>query len=149
MNFIKKTLFNKRLKKLLISAEKNLLNKNFHSANDELTKAIKIDSQNVNALFNRGIVNYELKKYDLAKIDFEKVLSKDPNFSDELNNYLAKTNSHLGNLDEYSNFAEKYYENNLYNFNCYFNREHYFLCKSREKRQSSSNNQFSFDCRRW
>lgn len=132
MNFIKKTLFSKRLKKLLISAEKNLLNKNFHSANDELTKAIKIDAQNVNALFNRGIVNYELKKYELAKKDFEKILSKNPDFNDELNNYLAKINSHLGNLEEYSNFAEKYYENNQTNFDAiyslarakYFNKEY-------------------------
>lgn len=132
MSFIKKTLFSKRLKNLLISGEANLQNKNFHSAKEKFTKALKIDSQNLNTLFNRGIANYELKQFDLAKTDFEKVLSKDPNFDDEINNYLAKTNSHLGNHEESLNFAEKYYENNQSNYDAiyflarakYFNKEY-------------------------
>ena len=51
-----------------------------NDALDVLNLAIKVDSENVDAFFNRGVVQSKQGKYDQAISDFQKVLDLQPNY---------------------------------------------------------------------
>ncbi len=51
--------------------------KNFQGAIDDFNAALKLDPENVNALYYRGYVYYELKKYPEAIKDFDKAITLD------------------------------------------------------------------------
>ncbi len=66
---------------------------------DDLTKLLKEDPENVEALYKRGLLNYSLKEYKEARDDFTKVIENDAMHAGAFDN-RSLCNMMLGNISE-------------------------------------------------
>lgn len=72
------------------------LNKDIEEALSDLSEAIRLNSKNTSALFNRGNIYYSVAKYKEAIVDLEKVVLSNPNDSNAVI-WLKKSKEKLTN----------------------------------------------------
>src|SRR5208283_3219464 len=58
------------------------INKEFEKAIECFTEAIKLNSENNAAYYHRGMANYELGNYKLAKADYSRAIRKNLRYGD-------------------------------------------------------------------
>ncbi len=134
MNFIKGTLYGKKVKQLLSSASENLKKKNYFSAIEEYSQVLAIDKKNTEAFYKRAIANFELEKFDQSRDDFLRLKDISPNYNPLTSNYLSKVYLNLNETSKAAYYAEKYYGSNIENMQAqyflarvkYFNEEYHY-----------------------
>ncbi|MCP5061778.1 MAG: tetratricopeptide repeat protein [Ignavibacteriae bacterium] len=141
MNFIKGTLYGKKVKHLLSSASHNLNNKNYFSAIDEYTQVIEIDKRNPEAFYKRAIANFELERFEQSRDDFYRLEELHPTYNPLTNSYLSKIYLNLLETSKAAYYAEKYYGSNIENMQAqyylarvkYYNGEYKYALELTDK----------------
>lgn len=88
----------KPVKVLLTEAQSALEKADYPTAIDLLNRALAKDSNNIQAHYQRGIAFFYSSYYDVAKIDFEFTVKKNPKFPDAWN-FLGLSKSYIGDLN--------------------------------------------------
>lgn len=88
----------KPVKVLLIDAQSALEKADYQTAIEILNKVLVKDSTNIQAHYQRGVAYFYSTYYDVAKLDFEFTVKKNPKFPDAWN-FLGLSKSYLGDLD--------------------------------------------------
>jgi hypothetical protein len=74
--------------------------KKFLSANSKLQKALKNDSINDTLIYYAGIINYNLKRFEKAKYNFDYIAKSNSIFTDRSTYYLGKMLYQKGRKDD-------------------------------------------------
>jgi tetratricopeptide (TPR) repeat protein len=89
-------------------AREFVANKNYLEANEEYSNAIKLDTSNSYAYFERSQIYYALKKYELALNDINIAEELNKSFSDHSINFIkGKILFNIGNIEDSIKSFEK------------------------------------------
>ncbi|MEI6090858.1 MAG: tetratricopeptide repeat protein [bacterium] len=88
----------KPIKVLLTEAQSALEKADYPTAIELLNGVLAKDSNNIQAHYQRGVAFFYSAYYDVAKIDFEFTVKKNPKFPDAWN-FLGLSKSYLGDLE--------------------------------------------------
>ena len=73
---------------------------------DKLNALVRM-TNSLSALMEIGMIHDQLKKYDLARQSYEKLLDANPHYAGALNNLAYLYSEHFNDLDKAYQFAEK------------------------------------------